>query len=129
MSFGARLAEERKRLGLKQAGFAGLVGTDVPRQSLYEHDRRELRADYLARIAEAEVDIVYIITGRRSDGDWLGHGPRALLSAYLSLPPEGQQALEALAPALRAEVARPAATLRARKPKGKSEAAPSESSG
>ena len=53
MGFGARLAEERKRLGLKQAEFAALVGTDVPKQSLYENDRRELRADYLARLADA----------------------------------------------------------------------------
>ena len=75
MSFGTRLAEERKRLGLKQAEFADLVGTDVPKQSLYENDRRELRADYLARLAEAEVDIVYVLTGRRSDGEWLTEGP------------------------------------------------------
>ena len=86
MSFGTRLAEERKRLGLKQAEFADLVGTDVPKQSLYENDRRELRADYLARLADAEVDIVYVLTGRRSEGEWLGSGPSELLSAYLSLP-------------------------------------------
>lgn len=36
MSLGARLKEERRRLGLKQAEFAALVGTDMPRQSLYE---------------------------------------------------------------------------------------------
>ena len=74
MSFGTRLAEERKRLGLKQAEFADLVGTDVPKQSLYENDRRELRADYLARLAEADVDIVYVLTGRRSEGEWLEAG-------------------------------------------------------
>ncbi len=116
MSFGTRLAEERKRLGLKQAEFAALVGTDVPKQSLYENDRRELRADYLARLADAEVDIVYILTGRRSDGDWLGQESRELLSAYLSLPPELQRALEELAGALRAKFTRPIATRRARKP-------------
>jgi transcriptional regulator with XRE-family HTH domain len=116
MSFGTRLAEERKRLGLKQAEFADLVGTDVPKQSLYENDRRELRADYLARLAEAQVDIVYILTGRRSEGDWLGHGPSALLSSYLSLPPEMRQALEELAGSLRDQFARRSGpTLHARK--------------
>ena len=80
MSFGTRLAEERKRLGLKQAEFADLVGTDVPKQSLYENDRRELRADYLARLADAAVDIVYVLTGKRSEGEWLDGGPRDLLS-------------------------------------------------
>jgi transcriptional regulator with XRE-family HTH domain len=116
MSFGTRLAEERKRLGLKQAEFADLVGTDVPKQSLYENDRRELRADYLARLADAKIDIVYILTGRRSEGDWLGSGPSELLTAYLALPPEMQDALEAFTRSLRDQFARPSGgTLHARK--------------
>ena len=64
MSFGERLAEERKRLGLRQAEFAALVGTDVPKQSLYETGRRELRADYLSRLADAKVDVGYVLTGQ-----------------------------------------------------------------
>lgn len=108
MSFGVRLAEERKRLGLKQAEFAALVGTDVPKQSLYENDRRELRADYLARLAAARCDIVYIVTGRRSDGDWLGTASSELLSDYLTLPPDMQRALEQLAHAMRDQFAREA---------------------
>ena len=107
MSFGSRLAEERKRLGLKQAEFADLVGTDVPKQSLYENDRRELRADYLARLADAKVDIVYILTGRRSEGDWLGSGPSELLTSYLTLPPEMQDALEAFARSVRDQFSPP----------------------
>lgn len=93
MSFGTRLAEERKRLGLKQAEFAALVGTDVPKQSLYENGRRELRGDYLARLADAQVDIVYVLTGRRSEGDWLDGGASELLGSYFALPPDLQQAL------------------------------------
>jgi len=100
MSFGTRLAEERKRLGLKQAEFAALVGTDVPKQSLYENDRRELRADYLARLADAQCDVVYILTGRRSEGDWLEQESSELLSDYLSLPEEMRHALEHLAHSL-----------------------------
>ena len=106
MSFGTRLAEERKRLGLKQAEFADLVGTDVPKQSLYENDRRELRADYLARLAHADIDIVYVLTGKRSEGDWLEEGPSDLLSCYLALPPEMQEALEGLARSLRDQFSR-----------------------
>jgi transcriptional regulator with XRE-family HTH domain len=93
MGFGARLAEERKRLGLKQAEFASLVGTDVPKQSLYENDRRELRADYLARLAGAKVDVGYVLTAKRSEGSWLSENASALLSAYLALPPDLQEAL------------------------------------
>lgn len=93
MGFGARLAEERKRLGLKQAEFASLVGTDVPKQSLYENDRRELRADYLSRLAAAKVDVVYVLTAKRSEGAWLGEEASQLLSAYLALPDDLQEAL------------------------------------
>ena len=105
MDFGARLAEERKRLGLKQAEFAALVGTDVPKQSLYENNRRELRADYLARLADARVDVVYVLTGVRSEGSWLTAGASELLSAYLCLPPDMKQALVDLAAKLRDQFA------------------------
>jgi transcriptional regulator with XRE-family HTH domain len=101
MSFGSRLAEERKRLGLKQADFAALVGTDVPKQSLYENDRRELRAEYLAKLVEAEVDVVYILSGRRNGAGALGDGASALLSAYLALPASLQRSLEDFVGALR----------------------------
>ena len=93
MGFGARLAEERKRLGLKQAEFASLVGTDVPKQSLYENDRRELRADYLSRLAAAKVDVVYVLTAKRSEGAWLGEDASQLLSAYLALPEDLRDAV------------------------------------
>jgi transcriptional regulator with XRE-family HTH domain len=106
MSFGSRLAEERKRLGLKQADFADLVGTDVPKQSLYENDRRELRAEYLARLVDAEVDVVYILSGRRSGAESLGEGASALLSAYLALPPDVQNSLGEFVRALRDQFTR-----------------------
>ena len=93
MGFGARLAEERKRLGLKQAEFASLVGTDVPKQSLYENDRRELRADYLARLAAAKVDVVYVLTDKRSEGAWMSDEASDLLSVFVRLPPELQNAM------------------------------------
>jgi len=112
MSFGSRLAEERKRLGLKQADFADRVGTDVPKQSLYENDRRELRAEYLARLVDHDVDVVYILSGRRSGAESLGEGASALLSAYLALPADLQQALEEFVGAMRDQFTRgPGATL------------------
>ena len=101
MSFGKRLAEERKRLGLKQAEFAELVGTDVPKQSLYENGRRELRAAYLARLADAGVDVGYVLTGRRSESGPLGEEASELLGAYAGLPPELQEALRRFAADLR----------------------------
>lgn len=104
MGFGARLAEERKRLGLKQAEFAAMVGTDVPKQSLYENDRRELRADYLARLAGAKVDVVYVLTGQRMEGNWLSASASELLNAYLCLPEDLQRVLLSLSSGLREHV-------------------------
>jgi transcriptional regulator with XRE-family HTH domain len=104
MGFGARLADERKRLGLKQAEFAALVGTDVPKQSLYENDRRELRADYLARLADAKVDVVYVLTGQRMEGTWLSESASELLNAYLGLPEDLQRSLLSLCTGLREHV-------------------------
>jgi len=103
MSFGERLAAERKRLGLRQAEFAALVGTDVPKQSLYETGRRDLRADYLARLAEAKVDVIYVLTGQRAEGEWLDAGASALLDAYFALPVEMQRALVDFAASLRGQ--------------------------
>jgi transcriptional regulator with XRE-family HTH domain len=109
MSFGKRLADERKRLGMKQAEFVARLGIDVPRQSLYENDRRELRADYLARIAELGIDILYVVTGRRGEGARLDEGANTLLADHTALPREMQLAVEGLAHALREAFPRPPA--------------------
>jgi transcriptional regulator with XRE-family HTH domain len=95
MSFGARLREERKRLGFKQAEFAALAGTDVPKQSLYENGHRQLRAAYLSRLEPVGVDLLYVLTGRRSEGV-LGESASAFLAAYLALPEELRAPVERL---------------------------------
>jgi transcriptional regulator with XRE-family HTH domain len=96
MTFGARLAEERKRLGYKQAQFAALVGSDAPKQSLYENNHRELRAPYLSRVADAGVDVLYVLTGKRREGEWLGEDGNSMLTAFLDLPDELQGAVLSL---------------------------------
>ncbi len=96
MTFGARLKEERRRLGLKQAEFADMVGTDVPKQSLYENDRRQLRGAYLERVSKVGVDVVYVITGRRSSGVPLGDAATAFIAAWLGLPPAAREVAQRL---------------------------------
>jgi transcriptional regulator with XRE-family HTH domain len=100
MSFGARLREERKRLGFKQAEFAALVGSDTPKQSLYENGHRNLRAGYLARIETVGVDLFYVLTGRRSEGA-LGEEATAFLAAYLALPEHLREPVQRLIDDLR----------------------------
>jgi transcriptional regulator with XRE-family HTH domain len=63
---GRRLREERIRLGYNQTDFAAVGGVLVNAQGKYERGQRSPNALYLARVADIEVDLVYVLTGRRS---------------------------------------------------------------
>lgn len=64
VSIGARLREERERLGFTQPAFAELAGTTKKSQIDYEKDITQPKANYLAAIAEVGADICYIVTGK-----------------------------------------------------------------
>jgi transcriptional regulator with XRE-family HTH domain len=64
-NFGARLKEERKRLGLNQAQLAELAATSNVAQSRYETGDRSPDWEYLSRVADAGVDVLYVLTGQR----------------------------------------------------------------
>lgn len=61
-----RLREERIRLGLTQADLAKAGGLRVNAQSIYERGARVPNAIYLANIAKARVDVLYVVTGKRT---------------------------------------------------------------
>jgi len=63
---GERLKEERERLGLTQTEFAALGGAGRKTQFNYESGERTPDAAYLAAIAEAGADVLYILTGQRN---------------------------------------------------------------
>lgn len=72
-SVGYRLREERGRLELSQTELGEIAGIAKNTQMLYESDKRSPKADYLSAVAEAGVDVQYVITGeRRTDGDSSG---------------------------------------------------------
>jgi hypothetical protein len=72
--------------------------------------------DYLARLADAKVDVGYVLTGQRSEGEWLDGGATALLDAYFALPGEMQRALVEFAASLRGQFdGGPGNTLHARR--------------
>lgn len=64
MTFGARLKEERKRQKFTQTQLAQLAGTTKSTQLLYEKDSMRANSDYLAAIAQAGLDVAYILTGQ-----------------------------------------------------------------
>lgn len=65
-----RLKEERKRLGLNQDEFAALGGVKKGAQFNYENGSRAPDSNYLAAVAAAGVDVLYLLTGE--------HAPSAL---------------------------------------------------
>lgn len=65
VSFGARLRQERIRLGFTQASFAAISGQSTKTQTRYETDERSPDAEYLAAAAERGFDVLYILTGER----------------------------------------------------------------
>lgn len=68
---GRRLREERERLGLSQTEFGRQGGVTKQAQINYESDKRSPSTDYLAKVAELGVDILYVVTGRREgEGRW-----------------------------------------------------------
>lgn len=60
-----RLREERERLGLLQKDVATLVGMTPRAQLMYEAGDRRPDTSYLAAIAAAGFDVMYILTGER----------------------------------------------------------------
>lgn len=65
-TFSERLREERKRLGLNQTALATLAGVQKGAQVNYEAGERAPNADYLAAIAAAGANVLYILTGERN---------------------------------------------------------------
>lgn len=63
-----RLRQERERLGLSQTEFGQLGGVKKLAQINYEKGQRQPDAAYLAGIAAAGADVLYILTGQRSGG-------------------------------------------------------------
>lgn len=67
-TIGARIREERDRLGLSQEEFAALGGVRKRAQIYYEQDERCPDGHYFAAIAAAGADVTYVLTGARSAG-------------------------------------------------------------
>ncbi len=65
MSIGARIAEERKRLGFTQAAFAEKMGVSLSSQKRYETGTRMPGMDYVFAASGLGVDANYIASATR----------------------------------------------------------------
>ncbi len=78
MSIFLRLREERERLGFSQEAFGALGGVQKRAQINYEKGERHPDSAYLAAIAAAGADVLYILTGQRAGGASAPPPPRAV---------------------------------------------------
>ena len=64
MSFGIRLAGERRRLGITQAALGKFLGVKKHTQWQYENDKTVPDARYLIAARDLGVDVVYVLFDR-----------------------------------------------------------------
>jgi len=101
-----RLREERKRLGLTQEAFGAAGGVQKGAVINYEKGERTPDATFLAGIAAAGADLLYIVTGTPTPRGASSYSPQelGLLESYAKADDAGRAAVEGVA-ALAARVA------------------------
>lgn len=97
MSIGERLREERERLSYSQADFAAIAGAHRKSQGNYESGERAPDGIYLAAIAAAGADVLYILTGQHGiePAPALSREEAVLLDNFRHCPPEGRACIKA----------------------------------
>jgi transcriptional regulator with XRE-family HTH domain len=95
---GSRLRQERERLGLSQKVFGEIGGVEANAQGKYENGGRAPKADYLSRVAERGVDILYVLTGSPTpiQVDNLSQIEEKVLGNYRTMFKEDQDAIRHL---------------------------------
>lgn len=122
IEFSERLLEERVRLRLSQEQFGSFGGVGKIAQYRYEAGERVPDGKYLAGIASAGADVLYLLLGKRTPmaEASLDAAEVELVNAYRRADKQGQQTLShmasALSPAATALVPKKAAAKVAAKP-------------
>ena len=106
-TIGARIREERNRMALSQEAFGAIPGVTKQAQIKYEKDERHPDTLYLAAIAAAGADVLYILTGQRSgaaaaapvaaQAPALSRRALAVAQNYEATSEEGKKIIEAAA--------------------------------
>lgn len=98
-SFGARLRSERLRLGFNQTDFAEIGGVQKDGQVKYEAGKREPGIGYISLLAQAGVDVGFLITGLVSTAST--EDEMELLFYYRQLDGKSKSSVIGLADSLR----------------------------
>ena len=99
---GLRLRQERERLGLSQKVFGEIGGVEANAQGKYESGGRSPKADYLSRVAQRGVDLLYVLTGMATplQLENLSRIEEKVLGDYRGMFKEDQAAIGRLASSL-----------------------------
>lgn len=97
MSIGARIKEERERLGYSQTQFAAAVEVSKKTQIRWEQEGGAFPdASQLATWGELGLDMLFVLTGERSKAATSTHLPadeQVLIEAYRDMPAPTRKAL------------------------------------
>ncbi len=85
VNIGDRLKEERERLRMTQESFSVAGGAGKRAYIRYEQGERLPDAGFLAAISASGADVLYIVTGQRTDG-LLSAEEQTLLAYYRNAP-------------------------------------------
>lgn len=95
MGVGARLKEERERLGFNQPDFAAIACTTKQTLFSWESEHSSPKADQLAAYEAKGVDVYYVLTGQRVGlATTLSARESTLLENYRVIPEAGKLALD-----------------------------------
>lgn len=91
VNIGDRLKEERERLRMTQESFSVAGGAGKRAYIRYEQGERLPDAGFLAAISASGADVLYIVTGQRTDG-LLSAEEQTLLAYFRAAPPAVRRA-------------------------------------
>lgn len=99
VTFGQRLTAERERIGRTQEQLGALVGATKRSVIDWEGDESSPKASYLEKMAIEGMDVLFLLTGKRSKPvqDTLTPRQRALLTYYDAADEAGKRFIESAA--------------------------------
>ncbi|MDE9589907.1 helix-turn-helix domain-containing protein [Xenorhabdus bovienii] len=95
-SIGERLKEIRSKMGLNQTDFGALVGYSRNAQAYYERNERSPDAKYLAALANLGIDVMYVLTGIKSDLPKITVEEQKLIEHYRAMSEESRANMRAV---------------------------------
>lgn len=99
VTFGQRLTAERERIGRTQEQLGALVGATKRSVIDWEGGDASPKASYLEKMAAEGMDVLFVLTGKRSKPvqDTLTPRQRALLTYYDAADEQGKRFIEGAA--------------------------------